>query len=169
MTTTTTSPLAPVSRPIAPAVLRQLRTRDDAGVTRTPGLDPDGGAPLRCCLLHSTPGERILLVSYAPLRRWAAETGAEPGAYDERGPVFIHAEECEGRAPGSGYPQAMHGARRVLRAYDAQGRILGGRLVELPAAEVDAALAEVFADPRVALVHVRAVEFGCFLLEVRRG
>ncbi|WP_158977537.1 DUF1203 domain-containing protein, partial [Streptomyces roseus] len=25
-----------------------------------------------------------------------------------------------------------------------------------------------FADPRAALVHVRATEFGCFLFEVRR-
>ncbi|MGW3510169.1 DUF1203 domain-containing protein, partial [Streptomyces sp. NPDC000994] len=31
------------------------------------------GAPLRCCLRRSEPGERIALVSYAPLRRWAAE------------------------------------------------------------------------------------------------
>ncbi|GHC37308.1 DUF1203 domain-containing protein [Streptomyces cinnamoneus] len=177
MTTTAATPPAHVSRPIGPAVLRQLRTRDDAGVTRTPLADPDGGAPLRCCLRHSTAGERILLVSYAPLQRWAAETGAEPGPYDERGPVFIHAEECGGPAPAPdgctdpAYPVRMHGARRVLRAYDAQGRILGGRLIEIPverAAEVDTALAEVFADPQVALVHVRAVEFGCFLLEVRR-
>ncbi|MEU1307527.1 DUF1203 domain-containing protein [Streptomyces cinnamoneus] len=166
MTTTTVTHRA---HPIAPSVLRQLRERDDAGVTRHPVTDGEGGAPLRCCLRHSRPGERIVLVSYAPLHRWAAETGAEPGAYDERGPVFIHAGECEGRAPGSGYPVTMHGARRVLRAYDAQGRILGGRLIEVPAAEVDAALSEVFADPDVALVHVRAVEFGCFMVEVRRS
>ncbi|MFI9238948.1 DUF1203 domain-containing protein [Streptomyces sp. NPDC053079] len=167
MTTTTVTHRA---YPIAPSVLRRLRERDDAGVTREPVTDGPGGAPLRCCLRHSTPGERIVLVSYAPLHRWAKETGAEPGAYDERGPIFVHAEACEGRAPGgSGYPQEMHGARRVLRAYDAQGHILGGTLIEMPAAEVDAALSEVFENPDVALVHVRAVEFGCFMVEVRRG
>ncbi|MGW5196080.1 DUF1203 domain-containing protein, partial [Streptomyces spiralis] len=32
----------------------------------------------------------------------------------------------------------------------------------------EAALAEAFDDPAVALVHVRAVEYGCFLYEVRR-
>lgn len=167
MTTTT----AYEARAIGPAVVRRLRELDDAGLARRPFTDAGGGAPLRCCLRHSEPGERIALVSYAPLHRWAKETGAEPGAYDERGPVFIHAEECEGRAPGSGsgYPQEMHGARRVLRAYDAQGRILGGRLIEMPAADVDAALSEVFENPDVALVHVRAVEFGCFMVEVRRG
>lgn len=132
--------------------------------------DEEGGSPLRCCLRHSTPGERIALVSYAPLRRWAAEAGADPGAYDEQGPVFIHAEaeSCEGPAAGEGYPFA--GARRVLRRYSGEGRILGGRLVE-PVGEgaFEEALAAAFADSEVAVVHVRAVEYGCFLYEVRRG
>ncbi|WP_405708398.1 MULTISPECIES: DUF1203 domain-containing protein [unclassified Streptomyces] len=158
-------------RAIDPAVLKQLRERDDAGRTRRPVTDPEGGAPLRCCLRHSEAGERIVLVSYAPLRRWAVATDAEPGPYDECGPIFVHAEECDGPASGPGYPVELHGARRVLRAYDGQGHILGGRLIEIPkerAAEVDDALLEVFADPAVALVHVRAVEFGCFMVEARR-
>ncbi|WP_327365328.1 DUF1203 domain-containing protein [Streptomyces sp. NBC_01217] len=159
------------ARAIEPAVLKQLRERDDAGCTRAPVTDPEGGAPLRCCLRHSSAGERIVLVSYAPLRRWAQETGAEPGPYDECGPVFVHAEECSGPASGPGYPAELHGARRTLRAYDAHGHILGGRLVEIPkerAEEVNDALRDVFADPTVALVHVRAVEFGCFMVEIRR-
>lgn len=158
-------------RAIDPAVLKRLRERDDAGFTRVPVIDPEGGAPLRCCLRHSEAGERIVLVSYAPLRRWAVETGAEPGPYDECGPVFVHAEECGGPTSGSGYPAQLHGARRVLRAYSAQGHILGGRLIEIPkerAGEVNDALRDVFADPAVALVHVRAVEFGCFMVEIRR-
>ncbi|UYQ62774.1 DUF1203 domain-containing protein [Streptomyces peucetius] len=160
------------ARAIAPDVLKQLRERDDAGHTRQPFTDPEGGEALRCCLRRSAAGERIVLVSYAPLRRWAAETGAKPGAYEECGPVFVHAEECEGPASGPGYPAGLHGARRVLRAYSTDGHILGGRLVEIPrerAAEVDDALRDVFADPAVALVHVRAVEFGCFMVEIRRA
>ncbi len=129
-----------------------------------PALDEEGGAPLRCCLRHSEPGERIALVSYAPLRRWAAETGAEPGAYDEQGPVFIHAEECAGPAAGSGYPFAN--AHRVLRRYSAEGRILGGELVD---PLDDDAFHRAFADLSVVLVHVRAVEYGCFYFEVRRA
>ena len=129
-----------------------------------PFLDEEGGAPLRCCLRRGAPGERIALVSYAPLRRWAAETGVEPGAYDERGPVFVHAEECGGPAAGSGYPFA--GAHRVLRRYSAEGHILGGELVD---ALDDEAFDRAFADPAVVLVHVRAVEYGCFFFEVRRA
>jgi hypothetical protein len=134
--------------------------------------DAEGGSPLRCCLRLTQVGERVALVSYAPLRRWARETGAKPGAYDEVGPVFIHPENCGGPA-GTGYPASMAGARRVLRAYAADGRILGGRLYEPGAGagpwDAESVLAEMFADPRVALVHARALEFGCFTFEVRRA
>ncbi len=161
-------------RAIPAAVLAQLRTTDDAGHPPRLGTDSDGGSPLRCCLSRSRPGELIALVSYAPLRRWAAETGADPGPYDEIGPVFIHPDPCAGPA-GDRFPPAYLGAarvRRVFRAYSADGSILGGRLAEpedlRDQASANGVLSEMFADPRVALVHARAVEFGCFTFEVRR-
>lgn len=159
---------------VAPHVLDQLRARDDAGAVVHSRVDDEGGAPLRCCLRRSRSGERISLVSYAPLRRWAAETGAEPGAYDEVGPVFIHTDRCTGPDPAAGHPFAETGALRVLRRYTGDGRIAGGTLVQLPddpdkaQPVMDEALHEAFSDPAVALVHVRAVEYGCFLYEVRR-
>lgn len=162
-------------RPIPPAVLAELRRTDDAGRPCLPYAvtdDDDVGSPLRCCLRGAAAGERIALVSYAPLRRWAAGAGAEPGAYDEQGPVFVHAEECGGPAgEPTAYPFDRPGALRTLRRYDARGRIVGGRLLEIPeepAEGFDRGFAEAFADPDVAFVHVRAVEYGCFLFEVRR-
>ncbi|GLX52402.1 hypothetical protein Shyhy01_53520 [Streptomyces hygroscopicus subsp. hygroscopicus] len=159
MTTTTTYSVLPI-----PAeALRSLRLTDDAGRPAVPYADPEGDEMLRCCLRRSVPGERIALVAYAPLRRWAAETGAEPGAYDEQGPVLIHAEECPGWS-GPGLPFTH--AQRVLRRYSAQGHIIGGQLV---GEDFSAALDEAFSEPEVASVHVRAVKYGCFLYEVRRA
>jgi hypothetical protein len=158
-------------RPIAPDVAEQLRDRDDSGSARMPAVDAQGGAPLRCCLRRSRVGEAIVLVSYAPLRRWAIETSADPCAYDEVGPVFIHARRCEGPAR-EGFPGEVASSLRVYRAYDKGGRILGGVLVDPApgyAQEVaEAALHDLFSDPSAELVHVRAVEFGCFQFEVRR-
>lgn len=157
---------------IRPAVVRELLVADDAG--RPPVLltDAVGGSPLRCCLRRVRPGEHIALVSYAPLRRWARRTGAAPGPYDETGPVFIHPDRCAG-PDGTGYPGEFASSPRVLRAYDADGRILGGRLIPADPAgspvAVETALAEMFANPAVALVHGRALEFGCFTFEVRRA
>ncbi|MFI1420346.1 DUF1203 domain-containing protein [Streptomyces sp. NPDC020731] len=153
------------ARPVPAPVVQELLATDDAGRPAVPFTDDEGGAPLRCCLRRSHVGERIALVSYAPLRRWAAETGADPGPYDEQGPVFVHAGECEGRPEGEALPFTH--AHRTLRRYSADGRILGGRLVEAPEDFVPV-LDEAFDDPEVALVHVRAVEHGCFLYEVRR-
>ncbi|WP_030911670.1 DUF1203 domain-containing protein [Streptomyces sp. NRRL F-5126] len=172
MASTTRAAARHTPSPIDAATLRELRVRDDAGAAMTPFTDEEGGAPLRCCLRRSETGERIALVSYAPLRRWAARTGARPGAYDEQGPVFVHAGACGGPAATvRRYPFARPGALRTLRRYDARGHIAGGRLFEVPGdadAGFDAALAEAFADPDVVLVHVRALEYGCFQFEVRR-
>ncbi|TXS40376.1 DUF1203 domain-containing protein [Streptomyces sp. uw30] len=154
----------PLVHAIDPTTLKELRSADDAGRRTVPVTDEEGGAPLRCCLRRSTPGERIALVSYAPLRRWAAESGVDPGAYDEQGPVFIHADECGG-PHGGALPFAD--AHRTVRRYSGEGRILGGRLVGPGGFEE--AFAEAFGDPTVAFVHVRAVEYGCFLFEVRKG
>ncbi|MEU7023809.1 DUF1203 domain-containing protein [Streptomyces sp. NPDC046203] len=162
------------ARPVPPAVLDELRKVDDAGRPCVPYTETanEAGNPLRCCLRRTEAGERIALVSYAPLRRWAEAAGVDPGAYDEQGPVFIHTEPCDG--PGDGpdaYPFGRPGVLRTVRRYDARGRIAGGRLLEVPedvAGGFDQAFAEAFADPEVAFVHVRAVEYGCFLFEVRR-
>ncbi|MCF4138338.1 DUF1203 domain-containing protein [Streptomyces sp. Tue 6430] len=167
--TTTNRPFATRTftvRPITPGALAELRATDDAGRPAAAFTDGEGGAPLRCCLRHSTPGERIALVSYAPLRRRAAETGTDPGAYDEQGPVFVHADPCPGPdRDGGALP--FTNAHRTVRRYSADGRILGGRLVGDPSPEAfERALGEAFDDPAVALVHVRAVEYGCYLYEV---
>ena len=162
---TTPAVITPQVRPIDSAVLRRLRERDDAGRPPVLSTDEAGGAPLRCCLTRARPGDRIALLGYAPLRRWAEETGARPGPYDELGPVFVHAEECGGA--GADWPAGFHSSARVLRAYDRQGRILRGVPVAPDTAEATAR--ELLADPEVAVLHVRALEFGCFMHEVRRA
>jgi hypothetical protein len=159
-------------RGIGPDVLDQLRSRDDAGNVPRIMADAAGGSPLRCCLRLSRPGEEVALVAYAPVRRWARDAGADPGPYDEVGPVFIHPTSCGG-ADGAGYPAALAGSRRVLRAYSADGRIRSGRLAQAREVKDPVAagllLREIFADPDVAVVHARAVEFGCFTFEIRRA
>ncbi|MEV6110714.1 DUF1203 domain-containing protein [Streptomyces sp. NPDC051940] len=163
MTTTYTPQAIPAD------VLKELRAGDDAGRPMRPFTAEEAGAPLRCCLRSAAEGEDIALVSYAPLRRWAAATGVDPGAYDEQGPVFVHAAECDG--PGEGYPWTRQGALRAFRRYDAQGRIAGGEMLRIPEdgqAAFDRTLDAAFADPAVVQVHVRAVEYGCFHFAVHR-
>jgi hypothetical protein len=153
-------------RPIEASVVAGLRVRDDAGRVPTSLVDTEGGNPLRCCLQLSRPGEGLLLASYAPLRRWAAARGADAGAYDEVGPVFLHAEPCDG-AVGDGYPEEMRGWPRVFRAYDHDGQIIGGSVKDSGEAP-EPVLADLFDDPEVAVVHARALVHGCFTFAVER-
>ncbi len=147
--------------PIAPHVIAELLQHDDSGQAPQVQVDDEGGAPLRCCLRYSQPGERVALVAYEPLSRWARAARVDPGPYDERGPVFVHAADC----PGFDGNVHFGPRRRVLRRYGGDGRILGGRLVDANE-DHEAVLAELFDDGTTAMVHVRAVEYGCFLYSV---
>ncbi len=54
------------------------------------------------------------------------ETGADPGAYDEQGPVFIHAEAAaRGRGGGGGVP-VRRGRGGCCGGTTREGRIVGG-------------------------------------------
>jgi hypothetical protein len=162
MLTTTQTEITAIDGTVVAALLEL----DDAGHKPRFLTDTDGGSPLRCCLRLSRPGEDVALVSYAPLRRWAQERGVDAGPYDETGPVYIHTEPCGGRVD-SGYPAELRGSQRMLRAYSADGRILSGVQVQ-PDDDVDGVLEDLLADPQVAVVHGRAVAFGCFTFEAHR-
>ncbi|WNV91767.1 DUF1203 domain-containing protein [Umezawaea sp. Da 62-37] len=116
------------------------------------------GEPLRCCLTRSEGGQPLVLFGYSP------EAGAGP--YEEVGPVFVHAEACDGPERTDVLPAAMVAAPRVLRAYDSKGRIRGGELA--PAADVEAMTGRLLADPAVEQVQVRSLSHGCFLFAVTR-
>ena len=66
----------------------RMAGRDEAGNVLEIQVPAEGGAPLRCCLREARAGERLLLIAYTP--------PGTAGAYAERGPVFIHAEHCDG-------------------------------------------------------------------------
>jgi hypothetical protein len=165
MTTISTEQAFSVSA-IEPAVVAELRIRDDAGRAPVAVVDDAGGSPLRCCLRTSRRGEQLMLVSYAPLRRWASGTGADPGPYDEVGPVFIHAESCGG-PDGTDYPDELRDTDRVFRAYDDGGHIVRGELAAA-GSDHERVLDGLFDDPAVAFVHARALGHGCFTFAVHR-
>ncbi|TFV65766.1 UNVERIFIED_ORG: DUF1203 domain-containing protein [Bacillus sp. AZ43] len=121
-------------------------------------VDEDGGLPLRCCLRDSRPGETVALVSVTP-------PGPE-GAYRETGPVFLHTDACTGPA-GPGYPADWRRRAQVFRAYDHEGRIVGGEVVP-PGTRQEEIAGRLLADPGVAFLQTRNVVHGCYMLTIRR-
>jgi hypothetical protein len=122
-------------------------------------IDEDGGAPLRCCLRDSRPGERIALVAVTP--------DGPQGAYRETGPVFLHADGCAGPAD-RGYPEEFRRRTQVFRAYNHAGVIVGGEVVR-PGSGQEEAAARLLADPDVAFLQTRNVVFGCYMLTIERS
>ena len=102
----------------------------------------------------------MLLIAYTP-------PGGR-GAYAERGPVFIHAEACDGYRTPDQYPTGLSHRQQVVRAYDRDGRIADGVLVE-DGAHAMPVIRELLARPEVTLVQLRNVGFGCYNFAVRRG
>ncbi|MFN2517487.1 MAG: DUF1203 domain-containing protein [Jatrophihabitantaceae bacterium] len=160
MTTTTAPPVLRIGA-VPPAELRRIRSEqhDDHGNELIGLLDDAGGAPLRCCLRDSRSGERIALIAYSPFCR--------PGPYAEVGPIFIHAQECDGYRDQDRYPDAFRTRAQVLRAYRADGTITGGTVLQRGDSPEQVA-AELFADPEVELLHARNVVHGCFMFEIRQ-
>ena len=159
LTTTTTSLRY---EPIPSAVLDAVRAadRDEAGNPLSVRVDRDGGSPLRCCLRESRPGERVVLIAHTP--------PGGTGPYAERGPVFVHAERCEGYAEPGEYPAGLRHRRQVVRAYDTGGDMGEGVLVE-DGEEAERVVAELLARADVEVVHVRNITAGCYNFCVRRS
>ena len=147
---------------LPPARLATIRRegQDDQGNVAISRIDEGGGAPLRCCLRNSRPGERILLVAYSPFDG--------PGPYAETGPVFIHADPCPGYPDVTAYPKEFRSRQQVFRTYRSDGTIAGGRLVD-PDDSHETAIAELLADPEVAYIHSRNVVFGCYMFAIHRA
>jgi len=148
--------------PIRAGILDGIRAigADEAGNPLTVQTDTGGGSPLRCCLRETVPGERVLLIAYTP-------PGGR-GGYAERGPVFIHAEPCDGYRTPDRYPPGLSHRQQVVRAYNRDGRIADGVLVE-DGEQAMTAIRELLARPEITLVQLRNVGFGCYNFAVRRG
>jgi hypothetical protein len=161
MTHTTAGTGALTFEAIPAAELAEIRAagRDEAGNSLTVQAD-NGGSPVRCCLRETRPGERVMLIACTP--------PGTAGAYAERGPVFVHADPCEGYPTPRRYPPGLRHRMQVVRAYDRQGRIADGVLAA-DGLQAEAVIAEMLARPDVELVHLRNVGYGCYNFAVRGG
>lgn len=148
-------------KPISPAELQEIRMagQDEAGNRLTPQAVTEGGDPLRCCLRETRPGDSVLLIAYTP--------PGTSGAYAECGPVFIHADSCQGYRTPRLYPPELSHRQQVMRAYDRSGRIADGVLVSNSDHALEV-ISEILARPGVALVHLRNVGWGCYNFAVQR-
>ena len=151
-----------VFEPIPAAELDRIRAagHDEAGNPLAAEVDAAGGSPLRCCLRETRPGECVLPIAYTP--------PGTAGPYAERGPVFIHANRCDGYRTPDQYPPELTHRQQVARAYDRDGRIANGVLVS-DGRQAEAVIRELLSQPHIAFVQLRNVGYGCYNFSVRPG
>jgi hypothetical protein len=148
--------------PIDPERLSTMRVQghDEHGNAWSP-YPAEGWEPLRCCLRLAEPDEQVVLISYAPFTTTSAWT--------EVGPVYVHAEACDGYPDGSDLPAQLRTGPRVLRGYDRVRALLYDqvRVVE-EGEDLAPVLDKLFVDDEVQTVHVRALSTQCFTYAVTR-
>jgi len=161
MTATTETPLTLTVHPIDPARLDDVRRNgeDVSGNPFTAFAATGDGEPLRCCLRYARADEQIALISFAPF--------TEQSVWREVGPVYVHAERCEGYAERA-LPDELRRGPRVLRTYRADGSMNYEHNTLVGDEDVEPVLGRLLAEPDVATVHVRTVLPQCFLYAVTR-
>jgi len=157
--------------PIEPAVLSQLRERDDArpsapAAGRRRGREP---APL---LPAPQPSGRT---ARARLLRAAAPLGAadrrRSRPYEELGPVFIHPAPCDGPAQPGFPPDSLGstGTARLPGRWRDHERAAAGAAEASAAAAVETILAQLLDDPGRGDRARPGRGVGCFQFEVSRA
>ncbi len=140
-----------------------LRGLDDAvlaarGVHRVIA-DAFPGYPCRITLEDAEPGDPLLLLN------WTHLDGDTP--YRGNGPIFVRERALETFDAVDSVPLQQRRRTLSVRAYDADGFMRHGRVVD--GETLEAQIEQLFADALVAFLHVHNAGRGCYACRVDRA
>lgn len=136
-----------------------------AGGADANGLLPErkraegAGNPCRHCLGMIPEGAEMLVLAHRPF------PALQP--YAEVGPIFLCADPCEAGG-GEDLPEMLASSDYIVRGYGADDRIVYGTGGVVATSGIAAWAEELFADPRVAYVHVRSSRNNCYQCRIDR-
>lgn len=148
--------------PLPTAMVRRLQ----AGAPDAYGLPPErqisdgGGNPCRHCLGMIPAGEEMLVLAHRPF------PALQP--YAETGPIFLCAGPCAAGG-GAGLPAMLASPDYILRGYGVDDRIVYGTGAVTPTGQIIARATDLFADARVAYVHVRSARNNCYQCRIDKA
>ncbi|WP_299684986.1 DUF1203 domain-containing protein [uncultured Tateyamaria sp.] len=118
------------------------------------------GNPCRHCLREIPAGADMLILAHKPFE------GTHP--YAEIGPIFLCAAACP-QGSGADQPEVLKTAPDyLLKGYGPHDRIVYGTGGVVATDAMQARIAEIFADPEVAYIHVRSARNNCYQARVDR-
>lgn len=118
-----------------------------------------GGNPCRHCLGMIPAGAGMLILAHRPF--------PSPQPYAELGPIFLCADLCDAGG-GEGRPEMLASPEYIVRGYGTDDRIVYGTGGVVATDAIPARAAELFADPRVAYLHVRSARNNCYQCRIER-
>ena len=121
--------------------------------------DDDGRYPCRVTLEDIPAGQSLLLVNF--------EHQAAPTPYRSNYAIFVSEAARESPRFEDQLPPVLRGRPIALRAFDADGMLIGAELALND--DVAEAIARRFEDPAAAYLHAHNAAYGCFAARIDRG
>jgi len=134
---------------------------DANGQTPERHVSPGSGIPCRHCLKPVAAGEPFLILAHRPF--------PSPQPYAEQGPIFLHADACARHVPSAKVPAMLASERYLVRGYGVDDRIVYGSGQIVLTAQIVGAAAAMFADARLAYIHVRSATNNCYQCRLERA
>lgn len=117
------------------------------------------GTPCRHCLADVGVGEAYFALAYSAF--------ANPGAYSEVGPIFLHADACASFDRSlNRIPDIVRIRTVAIRGYNAANEIEAAELVE--GADAERLVRTMLGDATIAYLHARTARYGCYLCRIER-
>lgn len=122
----------------------------------------DRGFPCRVSLEDARAGESVLLVNHV-----SHET---PGPYRTAYAIYVRETAAEAAPFVDRLPPVFAGRVLSLRGFDSAGMLVAARLAGpgQDEAGVEAGIAGLFEDPRIACIHAHNAAYGCYAARIER-
>ncbi len=120
--------------------------------------DAAPGFPCRVSLEDAAIGETVLLLNF---RHQPADS-----PYQASGPIFVREKARQAQLAPNEVPEAIRRRLLSLRGYDDRGFLVGADVVE--GRELEKGIARLFAEKRVAYLHLHHARPGCYACRVDR-
>ena len=157
------------------AMPTELMLAYQAGAADANGQPPErydaspGQLPCRHCMKMIEQGEPYLALAYRPF------PSLQP--YAEVGPIFLHADGCErggdAATPTNSeqveIPHFLDSPSYIVRGYTAKDRIYYGSGGVVPTDQIPTRASELFANDKIAYIHVRSVSNNCYHCRIDRA
>jgi hypothetical protein len=122
-------------------------------------VDAKPGFPCRVSLEDAEIGEHVVLLPFAH--------HDVDSPYRASGPIFVRENAKEANLSVGEVPEVVSTRTMSVRAYDMNSMMIDGTVV--PGSDIKAHIEKLFADPKIAYLHLHNAGAGCYSCRVERA